>query len=226
MPSPFPGMDPYLEAEALWPWFRHQLVVTLEGILRAPLGHTVQRTERRFQEGLHECREEYLCVRDAVGERLVTVLDVVGPAAKRTDAGREAYLATRRDALRAGASAVEIDLVLGGRPTLDYNRDGLPPWDYAVTVSRATHPERFEIYTSTVDKRLPRFKVLAAGERDLVLDLQAAFARAYDDCECAGRIDYDREPEGLWNDDVRVRVAQVLRDRLAQPGQEAPPTPV
>ena len=29
MPRTFPGMDPYLEAEALWPWFRHQLVVTL-----------------------------------------------------------------------------------------------------------------------------------------------------------------------------------------------------
>ena len=33
MPSPFPGMDPYLEDEALWPVFHHQLVMCLYQIL-------------------------------------------------------------------------------------------------------------------------------------------------------------------------------------------------
>jgi hypothetical protein len=33
MPSPFPGMDPYLEDEALWPVFHHQLVTCLYQIL-------------------------------------------------------------------------------------------------------------------------------------------------------------------------------------------------
>ena len=33
MPSPFPGMDPYLETEALWPAFQHQLVLCLYQIL-------------------------------------------------------------------------------------------------------------------------------------------------------------------------------------------------
>src|SRR5262245_37563018 len=33
MPSPFPGMDPYLEDEALWPNFHHQMVMCLYQIL-------------------------------------------------------------------------------------------------------------------------------------------------------------------------------------------------
>ena len=33
MPSPFPGMDPYLEDEVLWPAFHHQLVLCLYQIL-------------------------------------------------------------------------------------------------------------------------------------------------------------------------------------------------
>src|SRR5581483_7100702 len=33
MPSPFPGMDPFLEDEGLWPVFQHQLVTCLYQIL-------------------------------------------------------------------------------------------------------------------------------------------------------------------------------------------------
>jgi hypothetical protein len=211
-------MDPYLEDEALWPWFRHQLAVTLAETLTAgpPSRYTVGTGDRRFRVGPTQYGEEYLRIREVSGDRLVTLLDLVSPAAKRSDAGREAFLATRREALGAGASVVEIDLILGGRPTIDYSRDGLPEWDYAVTISRATHPERFEIYTSTLARRLPRFKVpLAAADRDTVIDLQAAFGLAYDACDFAGRIDYRRDPGVRLSDDLRARVAEVLRTRLA-----------
>ena len=62
---------------------------------------------------------------------------------------------------------------------LDYAREGLPDWDYAVTVTRATQPDRFEIYTATLQKRLPRFRLpLASDDRDMVVDLQTIYARA------------------------------------------------
>ena len=81
-----------------------------------------------------------------------------------------------------------------------------------MTVSRATFPERFEIYTSTLAKRLPRFKVpLAADDRDAVVDLQAAFNRAYDACAFGGRIDYARDPGLPWDDETRSR------GRVAEP---------
>ena len=93
------------------------------------------------------------------------------------------------------AGVVEIDLVLQGKPTLTYSRDGLPEFDHAVSVTRATAPDRYEIYTATIQKRLPKFKLpLAPDDRDTLLDLQAAFARAYDLGGFAAQIDYKAPP--------------------------------
>jgi hypothetical protein len=90
---------------------------------------------------------------------------------------------------------VEIDLVLQGQPLLDYSRDGLPDWDFAVTVTRAHQPERYEIYTATLQKRLPRFRLpLASDDRDTVVDLQAVFTRCYDQADFASKVDYKRDP--------------------------------
>jgi hypothetical protein len=78
---------------------------------------------------------------------------------------------------------------------LEYSRDGLPEWDYAVTVTRATQPDRHEIYTATLQKPLPRFRLpLAADDRDTVLNLHAAFTRAFDQGDFAHKIDYHRDP--------------------------------
>ncbi len=191
MPSPFPGMDPYLEHDALWPEFHHRLVVCLHQALLPNLAS-------RYRARVGQRGEEYIEVIESSSGRLVTLLDLVSPATRTTDAGRQAYLGTRQQAKAAGANLVEIDLVLQGRPTLDYSRDGLPDWDYAVTVTRQTHPDRFEIYTATLQKRLPRFRLpLAADDRDAVLDLQALFTRCYEQGGFADRIDYGRPPEGV-----------------------------
>ena len=37
MPSPFPGMDPYLEAKGLWPDFHHAIAGEMRGILNETL---------------------------------------------------------------------------------------------------------------------------------------------------------------------------------------------
>src|SRR5215468_7727447 len=112
-----------------------------------------------------------------------------------TTTGRRTYLEKRQEGKSAGANLVEIDLVLQGQPTLEYSRDGLPDWDYAVTVTRATQPERHEIYSATLQKRLPRFRLpLAPDDRDTVLDLQTVFARCYDQGVFAAKIDYQRDP--------------------------------
>ena len=73
---------------------------------------------------------------------ITTCHTVLVIANKTTAAGREAYRDTRRQSRAAGASVVEIDLVLQGEPTLDFSRDGLPDWDYAVTVTRSTKPAK------------------------------------------------------------------------------------
>src|SRR5262249_56955699 len=107
MPSPFPGMDPYLEDQRLWPSFQDTLVECLCETLQPLKGYELRVGERRYSTG-GEQREHYVEVRR--GGELVTLLDIVSPANKLTAEGRAAYLATRQDALSKGANAVEVDL--------------------------------------------------------------------------------------------------------------------
>lgn len=222
MPSPFPGMDPYLEEAKIWPQFHHQFLTCLHQILvpslvdryRARLGQRQYATEMALFTSVvrEEHSEEYLEIRQRSDGKLVTLIDVVSPPNKLAPAGRKAYLTTREEAKQNRASLVEIDLVIQGQPTLDYSREGLPDWDYAVTVTRSAQPERFEIYTATLQKRLPRFRLpLAADDRDTVVDLQAAFARCYDQGNLANLLDYQRDPAIGLADDDRKWLADLLK---------------
>jgi hypothetical protein len=218
--SPFPGMDPYLEDPALWPQFHRRLVAALAESLRPTVAgrYGLVTQCRRYMtaeaEGGEEHQEDYLEIRQRSNDQLVTLADVVSPANKTTAEGREAYLGQRRKAKDARANMVEIDLVLQGRPTLEYSRDGLPDWDYAVTVTRSTQPERYEIYTATLQKRLPRFRLpLAADDRDTVLDLQAAFLRCYGEGGYFERIDYGRSPAVPLKEEDRHRLDALLREK-------------
>jgi hypothetical protein len=222
MPSPFPGMDPYLEAESFWPAFQHQFVAGLYQILlpglvdryRARVGHRTYVTEMALFTSIirDQHAEEFIEVRQRGDGRLVTLIDVVSPSNKATPAGRQAYLAKRAEARNGGASLVEIDLVLTGEPLLDYSREGLPEWNYAVTVTRSVQPERYEIYTATLQKRLPRFRLpLASDDRDTVLDLQSAFARCYDQGGFGGQIDYRQDPNVELTDDDRTWLDGLLK---------------
>jgi hypothetical protein len=224
MPSPFPGMDPYLEEEKLWPTFHHHFIACLYQILlpglvdryRARIAQRHYVTEQALFTSIvrEEHHEEYIEIRQRTDGRLVTLVDAVGPMNKTSRTGRQAYMDKRREAKQMNSSLVEIDLVLQGQPTLEYSRDGLPDWDYAVTVTRSTQPERYEIYTATLQKRLPRFRLpLAADDRDTVLDLQAVFARCYDQGGFAGMIDYKRNLSLTLNDEDRHWIGELLRQQ-------------
>ncbi|MBO0700407.1 MAG: DUF4058 family protein [Zavarzinella sp.] len=202
--------------------FQHQLVASLYQVLlpglvdryRARIHQRTYVTEEPLFTSIirQERTEEFIEVRQRTDGRLVTLVDVASPINKSLSQGRAAYHETRRVARAQNASVVEIDLSLQGKPLLDYSRDGLPEWDYAVTVTRCTQPERYEIYTATLPKRLPRFKVpLAPDDRDTVLDLQATFARAFDQGNFAARIDYKRDPSARMTDAHRRWIGEWLR---------------
>jgi hypothetical protein len=213
-------MDPYFEDDKLWPLFHHQLVSSLYQILlpglmdryRARVGQRLYATEQALFTSVvrEQHTEEFIEIRQRNDGKLVTLVDVVSPTNKTTPEGRQAYLKKRNECKTGGTSLVEIDLVLQGQPMLDYSREGLPEWDYAVTVTRSTQPERYEIYTATLQKRLPRFRLpLAADDRDTVLDLQAALGRCYDQGNFGTKIDYRGDPpfklseeQGKWLGDL------------------------
>jgi Protein of unknown function (DUF4058)/Protein of unknown function (DUF2934) len=201
MPSPFPGMDPYLEAGAFWPLFQQTFIACCREVLQSKLADPYQtRVKQRHYNLQDEHHEDYIEIVRRGEEAVVTLLDVVSPANKTTAAGREAFMSTWLTAKNGGANLVEMDFVLQGGPMLDYARDGLPAWDYAVSVMRGSYPERYEIYTSMLNKRLPRIKVpLAATDRDAVLDLPAIFQCCYDRGDFGTRINYQEVPECLHN---------------------------
>jgi hypothetical protein len=224
-------MDPYLEEEHLWPEFHHLFItcfyqVLLRGLVdryRAQISQRHYRTEppRSTSELRGEQHEELIEVRQRSDGRLVTLVDVVSPANKMIEKGRQAYLEKRREGKTAGANLVEIDLVLQGQPMLDYSREGLPDWDYAVTVTRATQPDRFEIYTATLQKRLPRFRLpLSNDDRDTVVDLQTTFTRSFDQGGFAAKIDYQRDPATTLSNENRQWLHEYLRHMKLRP-----PTP-
>jgi hypothetical protein len=221
MPSPLPGMDPYLEDDKLWPGFQHHLVHALHQLLlpglmdryRARISQRHYVSEQAlFTSVIREDHTEALIeIRQRSDSRLVTLLEVMSPANKLSDAGRQMYLARRQEAKSAKANSVEVDLVLQGASLVDYVREGLPKWDYAVFVSRAAQPDHYEIFPTTLQKRLPKFRLpLAADDRDTVIDLQAAFTRAYDQGDFAKHINYDSDPATKLCDENR----DWLRKRL------------
>ncbi len=74
MPSPFPGMDPFLEQEGVWPGFQHQFIGSLFQILlpnlvdryRARVGQRVYHTEMPLFTSVirEEHCEEFIEVRN------------------------------------------------------------------------------------------------------------------------------------------------------------------
>jgi hypothetical protein len=230
MKPPFPGMDPYLEDPALWPEFHRRLVACLLQFLlpRSDERYRCTIKQRRYAvatlSGAEEHEEDFIEIRERSDDRLVTLLDVVSPANKSTVEGRQAVQEQRHQARSSGASLVDIDLVLQGQPIIEYSRDGLPKWDYAVTVTRASHPERFEIYIATLQKRLPRFRLpLTSDDRDAVVDLSAVFARCYDQGDYLGRIDYSREPTVPLDEENNRWLGELLTAEgfRVQPSHEA-----
>ncbi len=224
MASPFPGMDPFLEEEKLWPVFHHHLIsclyqTVLPGLVdryRARVGHRRYVTEMALFTSVirEEHEEEFIEIRQRGDGRLITLIEVLSPANKTTSEGRRLYMAIRDVCRDARCNLVEIVLVLQGQSLHDYSRDGLPEWDYAVTVTRATQPERHEIYTSTMQKRLPRFRLpLASDDRDTVLDLQATFTRCFDQGDFASLIDYSRDPVTRVNEDHRRWLQEYLTQK-------------
>ena len=201
MPSPLPGMDPYLEHPAVWPAFHRHLVAAVYQMLLPGLvdRYRARVTPRTYTSELvlftsvtkEQHAEEYIEVRSRTDGRLVTLVEVVAVGNRTTPAGRAAYLATRAAAQAEKAGVVEIDLLTQGRPPVDLDRTTLPPFDHTVCVTRGGTPDRHEIYAFGIRKRLPKFKLpLAADDRDTVLDLQLALTRAYDTGRFDKQLDY------------------------------------
>jgi hypothetical protein len=126
MRSPFPGMDPYIEACGLWGDFHHDLISEIKHALaQAALERYLVRAGERSYVVLveDEHREAFVEIYEATPEqRLVTSIEILSPSNKRPRApGYDLYLRKRQSLLLGDANLVEIDLLRSGSrmPMLD-----------------------------------------------------------------------------------------------------------
>jgi hypothetical protein len=166
-----------------------------------------------------ELHESYLTILDRQSHRrVVTVLEILSPTNKYAGPGRDSYLAKQREVLASQTHLVEIDLLRRGPHVLaipEGEVEQLRSYDYLVCVNRAVYRRgRYRLNPWRLRQRLPKIAVpLAVGDPDVVLDLQAVLAHAYDAGSYRDLLVYDQpcrpplSPEDQAWADERIREA-------------------
>lgn len=207
MPSPFPGMDPYLESPVYWPDFHLRFInYWCEAIADLlPPNYEARMDELVIEE---ESRESFIKIVQLPQRTLVAVLELLSPSNKE-GAGRIEYLAKRNALLLQDVHLVELDLLLGGRrlPL----REPLPPADYFALVSRGDRRPDCNVYAWQLPDLLPTIPVpLRSPGRDVPANLAKVFNLAYDRGRYANSLNYDEAPTVVFGREqtawVRSRV--------------------
>lgn len=212
MPSPFPGMDSFLE-ESTSMNFHNQLCAEIARQLNPKLRprYVARLTESFFTEFPEDlpirtvslARDRGLVpnsvlhfaveIRAVTEHRLVTSIKLLSPTTKRGD-GHEEYRWKRNGVLTSKTHLLEIDLLRRGQrvPT----REPLPDAPYFIFLSRSETRPVTEVWPIDFDQSLPTLPVpLLLGDSDALLDLQLALTNVYDICAYDLQIDYSRAPE-------------------------------
>lgn len=211
MPSPFPGMDPYIEARREWPDFHAGLACELRARLNAVLQVNYYATTTTYiiDDMMDEVRLTNVEVRKTGTHRLVTALEILSPAHKHTGVQRERYLQKRQALFRSTAHIMELDLLRSGQ------RSPLvitpPPAPYYVLLARAISRPYVDLWPIQLQEPLPQLPIpLHAPDPDVVLDLGAVVRDVYERGAYSRRIDYAQPvppPEltaeqQVWVDDL------------------------
>ncbi|MBI3270237.1 MAG: DUF4058 family protein [Planctomycetes bacterium] len=164
-----------------------------------------------------EVRETFVEIRSVHHDRrLVTVLEVLSHANKRTGTdSRAKYLQKQEEVLASDVHLVEIDLLRAGEHTVALplgHLGSLPPHEYRVVLRRADFRERAEVHPIRLRDRLPRVSVpLLAPDSDAVLDLQVLMVRVFEAGAYGLGTDYSRSPKPALEPGDRSWARRLLR---------------
>ena len=149
---------------------------------------------------------------------VVCIIEILIPANK--ESGSESYREYRsrqQEILRSDTRLMEIDLLRGGMHTAGVSVGSIPKrgdrWDYLICLSRSTDRSKFECWYNNVVNPLPEVRVPLLGDTpDVILDLQAAFHKAYASGPYVHDIDYDEpltptlpDEKALWAREIVQR---------------------
>lgn len=194
MPSPFPGMDPFLESNPIFQELHTQMLAEMQALLQPQLR---PKYVVRLQADELELRKQRRIV-IYVQQRLrlaVTGIELLSPGNKQAGAiAQERYLEKRASALHGGLHWVEIDLLRGGvQPPIPIP---LPAGtDYLSYVAQAT-PTGWNhlIYSWALHDPLPLLPIPLLGADQAQLDLGRCFTAAYDRIAADDEVDYTAAP--------------------------------
>jgi hypothetical protein len=187
MPSPFLGIDPYVEAQGLWEGFLAGFITHGRGTINDLLPETyVAVIEAQLRL---EVRHRWIEIRRLPKRAPVTVIEVLSPTSKLGDGFAE-YQLKRKKIIEQKVHLVELDFLLGGQ-RLPMERS-LPRGDYYALVSRAERRPDCDVYAWTIRDRLPRIPIpLQSPDPDVALDLGAVFTLEYERGRYERLLDYD-----------------------------------
>lgn len=241
MPTPFPGMDPYLERRGLWEEIHTRLLVAIADALAAQVAPRYrvgveQRTylavlpfenndfvgkpdvlitspPRATSTGVavsnslnvmprlvtlpmpDKVVERYLEIRDVATEDVVTVIELLSPANKRTQKGRDEYETKRLKVLKSSTNLVEIDLLRSGKSPSFKLYGGDIPSDYRIIVSRTSQRPNAVVYLFTIRDIIPDIPIpLRPNETEPILPLNKLLHDLYERARYDLVIDYSSPP--------------------------------
>ena len=204
MKSPFPGMDPFIEACGLWGDFHHGLVCNISKFLCGclPTRYVARMGTREYldrrNEGTtlieEEFREPFVTILDLEnGSDLVTCIEVMSPSNKQPRSlGRGLYLRKRQNLLQSGsANLIEIDLLrCGQRMPMNGTWPSSP---YTLLLARKGLASECMVWAADCVIRLPVIPVpLQKPDPDVVLDMQPIIDAIYAESRYHRSIDYTR----------------------------------
>lgn len=204
MPSPFPGMDPYLEDPEFFPGLRTSLVFCIAELLQArlPEPYYSDIRLRTWYVPHDEMNEGFVEIRMVEGEqRLVTSIEVLSLSTKTPDSeGRQLYLKSQQKLL---AARRDDAIAAAG------------PFDYHVCTRSFDELQQARVIPIRLQERLPTILIpLLPGDPAVPVSLQLLFDRSYDVGAFQRRSPYrGRSPVPALSAEQSTWAEQLLRER-------------
>ncbi|MFZ4660159.1 MAG: DUF4058 family protein [Caldilineaceae bacterium] len=230
MPSPFPGMDPYLEGE-MWVEFQHTFVHKIsQQLLPIVRPKYVALLAKRY------CTEPFVLdgndafgaglvglaqpimddvpvlsieIRDVAERRLVTLIEILSPVNKRGE-GESEYAQRRLELMQTNTHLLEIDLLCQGRRIQLLQEP--PPAPYYIYLSRAQRRPYTQVWALPLQRPLPTIPVpLLPPDPDVPFDLQAAMTDCFTLVGYEDLLDYSAKPPAGLTEEEKTWVVEALQ---------------
>ncbi|MBC6478056.1 MAG: DUF4058 family protein [Hormoscilla sp. GM7CHS1pb] len=216
MPSPFPGMNPYLENPRFWHQIHKWLTILIAEIMNQKIcpKYWVSVEERVYKtteddDGMLTVKEWYLEVVEVGTEEVITVIEILSPKNKQAGEGRKSYMKKREKVLGSSTHLIEIDLLRQGKPMPMLNQD--LKTHYRIVVNRSYTLPRADLYAFNLQQEIPSIPLpLQKEDEEPLIPLQSLLHTLYDRGSYDLRVDYQKKPTPALSAADDTWVNQVL----------------